>query len=151
MMTDTTAEREIVVTRLLNAPRELVFAAFTEREHAVNWWVPSGTTIHEYDSRPGGLWRYTMPDPDGDHYAFKVRFIDIDRPARLVYDYGVDADDAPEPVRTTVTFAEENGRTRVTLQLMFASAADREEAAQYGAAAGAQQALGSLAEYLAKL
>ena len=151
MMVDTTAERGIVVTRLLDAPRELVFAAFTEQEHVAQWWVPGGTTIHEYDGRPGGLWRYTMPGPDGDHYAFKVRFIDIDRPTRLVYDYGVDADGAPEPVRTTVTFAEENGRTRVTLQLMFASAADREEAAQYGAAAGAQQALGSLAEYLAKL
>ena len=150
-MAEPVAEREIVVTRLLNAPRELVFAAFTEQEHVVNWWVPDGTTIHEYDGRPGGLWRYTIPGPDGEQYAFKVQFIAIDRPARLVYDYGVDADGGPEPVRTTVTFAEENGRTRVTLQLLFASAADREEAAQYGAAAGAQQALGSLAEYLAKL
>jgi uncharacterized protein YndB with AHSA1/START domain len=150
-MAEPVAEREIVVTRLLNAPRELVFAAFTEQEHVAQWWVPGGTTIHEYDSQPGGLWRYTIPGPDGDQYAFKVQFIDIDRPARLVYDYGVDADGGPEPVRTTVTFAEENGRTRVTLQLLFASAADRDEAAQYGAAAGAQQALGSLAEYLAKL
>lgn len=151
MMTDANAEREIVVTRLFNAPRELVFAAFTEREHAVNWWVPSGTTIHEYDGRPGGLWRYTMPGPDGATYSFKIQFIRIDKPARLVYDYGADGEGAPAPVRTSVTFEEENGKTRVTLQLTFATAADREEAAQYGAAAGAQQALGSLAEYLAKL
>ena len=59
--------------------------------------------------------------------------------------------DAPEPVRTRVSFEEENGRTRVTLRLTFATAAAREEAAQYGAAAGAQQALGSLAGYLATL
>jgi uncharacterized protein YndB with AHSA1/START domain len=150
-MADTTTEREIVVTRLLNAPRELVFAAFTEQEHVAQWWVPGGTTIHEYNSQPGGLWRYTMPGPDGALYPFKVTFIHIDKPAQLVYDYGVDGEGAPEPVRTTVTFAEENGRTRVTLQLMFASAADREAAAQYGAAAGAQQALGSLADYLATL
>ncbi len=150
-MAEPVAEREIVVTRLFDAPRELVFAAFTEQEPVVNWWVPSGTMIHEYNSQPGGLWRYTMPGPDGAHYPFKIQFIHIDKPTRLVYDYGADGEGAPEPVRTTVTFAEENGRTRVTLQLLFASAADREEAAQYGAAAGAQQALGSLAEYLAKL
>jgi uncharacterized protein YndB with AHSA1/START domain len=150
-MTDTTAEREIVVTRLFDAPRELVFAAFTEREHVVNWWVPSGTTIHEYNGKPGGQWRYSMPGPEGEQYQFKVKFILIDQPTRLVYDYGEDTVDAPEPVRTTVTFAEESGRTRVTLQLMFATVAAREEAAQYGAAAGAQQALRSLADYLARL
>mgnify|MGYP003619510346 CR=1 FL=1 len=150
-MTDTTAEREIVVTRLFDAPRELVFAAFTEQEHVANWWVPGGTTIHEYDSRPGGQWRYTMPGPDGDPYAFRVTFVEIDRPARLVYDYGADGEYAPEPVRTSVTLVEENGKTRVTLRLAFATAAARAEAAQYGAAAGAQQALGSLADYLTTL
>lgn len=150
-MADTVAEREIVVTRLFDAPRELVFAAFTEREHVVNWWVPSGTTIHEYNGQPGGLWRYTMPGPDGEEYPFTIKFIQIDKPARLVYDYGADAEDGSEPVRTSVTFAEESGKTRVTLQLLFATAAARDEAAQYGAAAGAQQALGSLAEYLATL
>lgn len=150
-MTNTTAEREIVVTRLFDAPRELVFAAFTEREHIVNWWVPSGTTIHEFNGTPGGLWRYTMPGPDGEGYPFTVKFIQIDKPARLVYDYGADAEDGSEPVRTSVTFTEENGRTRVTLELLFATVAAREEAAQYGAAAGAQQALRSLANYLAKL
>ena len=150
-MTDTTAEREIVVSRLLDAPRELVFAAFTERDHVANWWVPHGTTIHEYNSQPGGLWRYSMPGPDGAPYRFKITFIEVDKPSRLVYDYGSDAEDAPEPVRTRVTFEEENGRTRVTLRLTFATAAAREAAAQYGAAAGAQQALGSLAGYLATL
>ncbi|MBP6786260.1 MAG: SRPBCC domain-containing protein [Candidatus Promineofilum sp.] len=151
MMTDTTAAREIVVTRLLDAPRELVFAAFTEREHVANWWVPSGTTIHEFNGQEGGLWRYSMPGPEGDLYPFRIQFVEIDKPRRLVYDYGTDAEDGPEPVRTRVTFAEENGRTRVTLRLTFATAAARDEAAQYGAAAGAQQALGSLARYLATL
>jgi len=151
MMTNKTADREIVVTRLFNAPRELVFAAFTEREHVENWWIPSGSTVHEYNGIPGGLWRYSMPGPDGVHYPYKIAFIEIERPTRLVYDYGVDAEGAPDPVRTSVTFEEENGRTRVTLELLFATAAARDEAAQYGAAAGAQQALGSLADYLATL
>lgn len=150
-MADMTTDREIVVTRLFNAPRDLVFAAFTEREHVEQWWVPSGTTTHEFSGRPGGVWRYSMPGHEGEVYPFRIQFIAIDRPTRLVYDFATDAEGAPEPVRTSVSFDEENGRTRVTLRLMFASAAAREEAAQYGAAAGAQQALGSLANYLATL
>lgn len=149
-MANTTADREIVVTRKFDAPRETVFAAFTEREHAEKWWVPSGTTTHEWDAKPGGLWRYSMPSPDGAVYPFKIKFIEIAKPTRLVYDYGTDAENAPEPVRTNVTFEEEeNGKTRVTLQLVFATVADREQAMQYGGAAGAQQALKALADYLA--
>lgn len=86
--------------------------------------------------------------PDGTQYSFKIRFVEVDRPTRLVYEYGADAEGAPEPVRTSVSFEEERGRTRGTLKLMFATAAAREEAAQYGASVGAQQALGSLAKYL---
>jgi uncharacterized protein YndB with AHSA1/START domain len=151
MMASTTADREIVVTRVFDAPREIVFAAFTEREHAERWWVPSGTTTHEWNAKPGGLWRYSMPGPDGAQYPFKVKFIEIARPTRLVYDYGTDAENAPEPVRTTVTFEEQNGKTKVTLQLLFATAAEREETVKYGGVEGAKQALDNLADYLAKL
>ena len=148
---ENTTDKEIVVTRLIDAPRELVFAAFTEREHVENWWVPSGTKIHEWNAKPGGLWRYSMPGYDGAPMPFKVKFIELDKPARLVYDYGTDVEGAPDPVRTTIIFEDQNGKTRITLQLMFATAVARQEAAQYGAAAGAQQALGSLADYLATL
>lgn len=151
MTVHTTAGREIVVTRVIDAPRELVFAAFTEREHAAQWWVPSGTTFHEWNATPGGLWRYTQPGPGGTEYSFKIEFIEISKPTRLVYDFGTDAEDAPDPVRTTVTFEEENEKTRVTLQLVFATAAERQEAAKYGAEKGAKMALDNLADYLAKL
>jgi uncharacterized protein YndB with AHSA1/START domain len=150
-MANTTADREIVVTRVIDAPRELVFAAFTEREHAEQWWVPSGATTHEWNGQPGGLWRYSQPGPDGAEYPFKIEFVEIDKPARLVYDFATDAENAPEPVRTSVTFEEQDGKTRITLQLLFATAAAREEAVQYGGAAGAQQALKALADYLAAL
>ncbi len=149
MTSNTTADREIVVTRVFEAPRDLVFAAFTEREHVENWWVPRGTTTHEWDAAPGGLWRYSMPGPKGALYPFKVQFIEIARPVRLVYDYGADTEDMSDAVRTTVTFEEENGQTRVTLQLQFATVAAREEAVQYGAVKGAKQALNNLADYLA--
>ena len=150
MMASTTADREIVVSRVVDAPRELVFAAFTEREHVEKWWVPNGTT-HEWNAKPGGLWRYSMPGPDGNQYPYKVKFIEIDKPSKLVYDYGTDAENAPEPVRTNVTFEENDGSTKVTLQLVFPTVAALEEAKKYGGAGGAQLALKNLADYVATL
>jgi len=149
-MADTTADREIVVTRQFDAPRELVFAAWTEREHIEKWWSPKGATTHEMDVRPGGVWRYSQPIRGTDQ-SFKVEFIEINKPSRLVYDYGTDAANAPEPARTVVTFEEEDGKTVVTLQLLFATAAERKQAVKYGAIVGAMQALETLADYLAKI
>ncbi|HSB89833.1 MAG TPA: SRPBCC domain-containing protein [Anaerolineales bacterium] len=150
-MADTLADREIVVTRVIDAPRDVVFAAWTEREHVEQWWLPSGGTTHEWNPQPGGQWRYSTPGPEGAHYSFKVKFIEIAKPTRLVYDHGTDAENAPEPVRTNVTFDDQNGKTKVTLQLVFATAAALEEAARYGARGGAKAALETLAGYLARL
>ena len=150
-MASKTADREIVVARVIDAPRELVFAAFTEQAHIEQWWAPQDATTHEMDVKPGGIWRYSQPARDGSQYAFKVAFIELDKPARLVYDYGTDAANAPDPVRTTVTFEEEGGKTKVTLQLRFVTAAERKQAVKYGAIVGAMQALESLADYLAKV
>jgi uncharacterized protein YndB with AHSA1/START domain len=149
MMANSTADREIVVNRVFDAPRELVFEAFTEREHIEQWWAPKGATIHEMDVKPGGIWRYSQPGRDGSLNPFKIKFIELDKPTRLVYDYGPDAANAPDPVRTTVTFEEEDGKTKVTLQLMFATAVERKQAVKYGAIVGAMQALEELADYLA--
>ncbi len=149
-MANTTADREIVVTRVIDAPRDLVFAAWTEREHVEKWWGTSGVTTHEWNAKPGGLWRYSQPGPDGAQYPFKIKFVEIAKPARLVYDFGTDAENAAEPVRTNVTFEEENGKTKVTLQLVFATAAAYTEAAKYGAVGGAKAALENVAKYLAK-
>ncbi|MEX2160288.1 MAG: SRPBCC domain-containing protein [Anaerolineales bacterium] len=147
-MPSTTADREIVVSRVLNAPPDLVFAAFTEKEHVENWWMPKGSQTHEWDAQPGGVWRYSMPAEGGAMYPFKVTFVEISKPTRLVYDYGGEGD--PDPVRTNVTFEDEGGKTKVTLQLVFASVAAFEEAKGYGAVGGATQALKELETYLAK-
>lgn len=149
MTSKTAADREIVVTRLIDAPRELVFAAFTEQAHIEQWWAPKEATTHEMDVKPGGVWRYSQPGRDGAQYPAIITFIELDSPTRLVYDYGADAANAPDPVRTTVTFAEEDGKTKVTLQLMFATAVVRKQAVKYGAIVGAMQALENLADYLA--
>lgn len=150
-MPQSTKDREIVVTRLIDAPRALVFAAFTKREHIEQWWAPKEATTHEMNVEPGGLWRYSQPVGGGAKTPFRVEFIELEEPTRLVYDYGPDAANAPDPVRTTVTFAEEAGKTKVTLQLMFATAVERKQAVKYGAIVGAMQALESLDAYLAKV
>jgi len=62
-----TSDREIVLSRVFDAPRELVFKAWTDSRHVAEWWGPNGftTTVHEMDVRPGGVWRFVMHSPDG--------------------------------------------------------------------------------------
>ena len=145
-----TKDREIVVNRVIEAPRDLVFDAFTQQKHIEGWWAPREATTHEMDVKPGGVWRYSQPIR-GSEQAFKIEFVEVTRPSRLVYDYGTDAANAPEPVRTTVTFEDQGDKTEITLQLLFATKADREQAVKYGAIVGAMQALEELADYLAEL
>jgi uncharacterized protein YndB with AHSA1/START domain len=149
-MANSTADREIVVNRVIDAPRELVFEAFTEPEHIKEWWAPRGSTTHEMDVQPGSAWSYSQRIR-GSEQRFKIEFIEISKPERLVYDYGPDSADASDPVRTTVTFDQENGKTKVTLQLLFATAKEREQAVKYGAIVGAMQSLEELADYVAKI
>jgi uncharacterized protein YndB with AHSA1/START domain len=148
-MTNSTAGREIIASRVIDAPQDLVFAAFTEKKHVENWWLPSGSTTEEFDGKPGGGWKYNMATPDGGGYPIKITFVEIEKPTKLVYDYGSEGD--PNPVRTNVTFEAEGSKTKVTLHLVFASAAALEEAKSYGAVGGANQSLKDLEAYVTKL
>lgn len=147
-----TADREIVLTRDFDAPRELVFRAWTDPQHLPQWWGPDGftTTVHEIDVRPGGVWRYTMHGPDGTDYPNRVVYREISAPERLVYDHGDDVDDDPGMFHVTVTFTEEGGRTRVTSRMLFPTAEQREGAVGFGAVELGQQTMGRLAEHLAR-
>ena len=82
--------RVIEGTRLLDAPRKLVFAAFSDPKHLAQWWGPDGftTTTHSFDFRPGGVWRFVMHGPDGRDYKNRVTFIEIRAPERLLYRHG---------------------------------------------------------------
>jgi uncharacterized protein YndB with AHSA1/START domain len=144
-----TADREIVITRVLDAARELVFDAWTDPQHIAQWWGPNGftNTIHEMDVRPGGVWRFVMHGPDGVDYNNKVVYIEIARPERLVYSHGGD-DDEPA-FHVTVTFAEQGGKTLVTLRSVFATAAERDETLKFGAVEGGNQTLQRLERHLA--
>ena len=147
-----TAEREIVITRVFDAPRDLVFQVWTDPQHVGSWWGPTGftTTTHEIDVRPGGVWRFIMHGPDGVDYPNKiVAYLEINRPERLVYDHGDDGEAGY--FRVTVTFAEQDGKTRLTMRSLFASAAERDEVVtKYHAIEGGNQTLDRFGEQLAK-
>ena len=146
------ADREIVMTRVFDAPRELVFEAWTDPEQVRQWWGPRGftTTIHEMDVRPGGVWRFIMHGPDGTDYDNKIVYSEIVRPERLVYDHGSDKEDDPGQFHVTVTFAKEGDRTRLTMRLLFASTEARDAVIEFGAVEKGNQTLECLAEHLAK-
>src|SRR6266568_8117778 len=112
-------ERELTITRILDAPRALVFKAWTEAEHLAQWWGPKGFTnpVCEIDLRPGGALRIVMRAPDGAEYPMKGIFREIVPPERLVFT-NIAVDAAGNPIiegLTTVTFAEKGGKTTMTL------------------------------------
>ena len=118
--TTKTAEREIMITRVFNAPRALVFKAWTDASELAQWWGPKGFTnpVCELDVRVGGAIRIHMRSPDGSVYPMKGEFCEIVPPERLVFtNIAVDAADKPiiEGL-TTVTFIERGGKTTMTLQ-----------------------------------
>ena len=84
-----TASREITATRVFDAPRELVFDAWTDPVHISNWWGPVGftTTTKRMDVRPGGVWEHVMHGPDGVNYENTIVYVELARPGRLVYDH----------------------------------------------------------------
>ncbi len=149
------ANREIVLTRVLEAPRELVFRAWAESAHVGHWWGPAGfrTTTYEMDVRPGGVWRFVMHGPDGRDYKNKIVFNEVVNNERLAYTHS-DEDDKPNQFEAVVTFEEEgNGaRTKLTLRSIFRTTPERDRLVrEYGAIDGGKQMLERLAHYLSKL
>src|SRR5579884_4127269 len=82
--------RIIVGMREFDAPRALVFSAWTDPKHLAQWWGPNGftTTTSSFDMRPGGVWRFVMHGPDGRDYQNRITFEEIVPPERLVYRHG---------------------------------------------------------------
>ncbi|MEZ4467843.1 MAG: SRPBCC domain-containing protein [bacterium] len=114
------ADRELVLTRLVRAPRAVVWKSLTDPVHLDRWWGPAGfkNTTHAFDLRVGGQWRYTMHGPDGTDYPNLVTWKIIEPEARLVYDHG-DSVERPRWFVTTLTLATEGDATRVTLRSLF--------------------------------
>jgi uncharacterized protein YndB with AHSA1/START domain len=147
-----TADREIVTTRLIDAPRELVFEAWTDPKHVGHWFGPDGfTTItHSMDVRPGGVWRFTMRGPDGKDWPNVVTYEEVVPPERLVYVHG--DGEVPDMFRTTVTFEDRAGKTALTMRAVFKTAAAREQVVrEVGAIEGAQQTAARLERYVTSM
>ncbi|HLG11251.1 MAG TPA: SRPBCC family protein [Dehalococcoidia bacterium] len=142
-----TADREIVITRRLNAPRELVFKAWTDREQIGVWWGPRGftTTTHEMDVRIGGSWRFTMHHAERGNFENLITYTEIVPPQRLVYDHG--GDDGKVEFQSIVTFEARGDRTQLTMRGIFPTVEARDHAVrEYGAVEGGKQTIARLAE-----
>jgi uncharacterized protein YndB with AHSA1/START domain len=153
-MTGTT-DREILISRLFDAPRELAWQAMTDPRHIVHWWGPRGftTTIQEMDVRPGGVWTLVMHGPDGTDYPNHSVFQEVVYPERLVFAHGGSRPGGPEAdFIGTWTFEAVGDQTRVTIHMVFPTAAQRDIVVkEYGALEGAKQTLERLSEHLPRM
>jgi uncharacterized protein YndB with AHSA1/START domain len=152
-MTPDTAlsDRELMVSRLIEGPRDVVFEACTEVQHLSRWWGPDGftTTTRTFEFSEGGVWEFTMHGPDGTDYPNWIQWMEIRPPDVIVLRHGEGPDD-PEQFSSTFIFEERTDGTRVTLRSEFKTKALRDRAAEeYGAIEGANQTLDSLATYVA--
>lgn len=138
--------REISSTRIYDAPRELVFRMFTDREHIGQWYGPRGfsLTTSRMDVRPGGEWIFVMHGPDGTDYQNHIIYDEIDEPSRLVYTH------LPGPrFQAIITFEDAGeGKTRLTMRSVFETVKVRDDVAGY-AVPGMHQTLDRLEEQLA--
>jgi uncharacterized protein YndB with AHSA1/START domain len=145
----TPSDREIVMTRTFDAPRELVFRAYTDPGSIPRWWGPRRltTTVDRMEVRPGGVWRFVHRGPDGDEHAFNGVYREIVPPARLVYTFEYEG--MPGHVMLeTVTFEEHDGRTRLTDTALFETVEDRDGMLESGMEEGATDSMDRLAELL---
>lgn len=153
--TEDIANREIVITRVFDAPRELVWKAMTDPQHVVHWWGPKGftTTIEKMDVRPGGVWKHIMHGPDGTDYPNKSIFTEIVKPERIVYSHGGGKKGGPgAQFEATWSFDAQGDKTKVTIRMLFPSAADRDFVVkEFNAIEGGKQTLERLAEHLPKM
>ena len=144
-------EREIVLSRVFDAPRELVFKVWTGAEHVGKWFGPKGytCTTHSIDVRVGGRWRFDLRAPDGTVYSNRMEYLEIVPNQRIVADHGRDLDNDPQRFRVTVTFDEQSDKkTVVTMRQMLPTKEDRAVKIGFGAVELGYQTLDKLAEYL---
>jgi uncharacterized protein YndB with AHSA1/START domain len=145
-------DREIVLTRVIDATREDVFDAWTDPEQLAAWFGPNGLTIetHEIDVREGGVWRFDMVGEGGLRYDNRMTFLRIERPRLIEVDHGSDKDDDPGKFRMLVTFdVQTDGKTVLTLRQMHPTRAHRDTAIGFGAVEYGGQTLDKLAAHLA--
>ena len=139
----TPGDRQIVVTRLFDAPRPVVFEAWTKAEHVAHWWDPSGVplAVCEIDLRPNGAFRWVNRAPDGgEGHSFSGTYREIAPPEKLVF--------AGLSGIATLVFTEDGKKTKLTITIECATSKDRDALLQMRVDAGTAQTLENLAAYL---
>ncbi len=145
----TPTDREIHVERVFDAPRDLVFAAFTDPGLIPQWWGP-GTVVDEMDVRAGGSWRFVFRNPDGTEGAFRGTYREVTPPERIVQTFELEG--MPGNVHLeTATFEDLGDRTKFTTTLLFDTTEQRDGLLEYGGEAGMNESYARLDELLARL
>nr|WP_168500365.1 SRPBCC family protein [Streptomyces sp. RLB1-33]QIY76223.1 ATPase [Streptomyces sp. RLB1-33] len=147
-----TADQEIVISRVIDAPREPVFEAFIEVRHLSRWWGPEGsTTTRSFEFREGGEWDFVLHGPDGTDYSEWIRWLRIAPPERIALLHGESRDDT-NAFESVLTFAPSGAATRIVMRTVFPTKELRDEVVEkYPAIEGGQQTLSSLAAYVTDL
>jgi uncharacterized protein YndB with AHSA1/START domain len=147
------SDREILIERVFNAPRRLVFAALTKPEHVAQWYGPRTMTLTscEIDLRVGGTWRYVLRDPAGNDFGFSGEYREVVPPERLVSTENFEGIPPGHDYLVTVTLAEHEGKTKLTSHLLYKSPEDRDGHIQSGMEPGMRESYDRLAELLATL
>ncbi len=144
-------DREIVLARVYDAPRALVFKMWTDPDHVMKWFGPKGftCTLHEMNVRVGGRWRFDMTAPNGTVYPNRIEYLEIVPNERLVFDHGEDIDDDPKRFRVTITFDEQaDKKTVLTLRQLHPTKEQRDAKLGFGAVELGYQTLDKLAGHL---
>jgi uncharacterized protein YndB with AHSA1/START domain len=141
--------RELTISKLVNAPRELVWEVWTNPEHIKHWWGPNGftNTIFQMDVKPGGVWDFIMHGPDGTDYKNKSIYKQVVKPEKLVYDHV-----SGPKFQFSVTFTEKGSKTLIVIQMLFETAEERDNVVKvFKADEGLKQNIYKLEGYLRKV
>ena len=144
-------DREIVLSRVIAAPRERVFQAWTDPAQIVQWFGPDGFEVQslECDLRPGGRWRFLYTGPDGTRYDNRMVFLRIEAPRLIEIEHGSDKDEDPARFHVIITFdAQSDGKTVLTMRQLHPTREQRDAVIGFGAVEFGYQTLGKLARFL---